>query len=207
MNARDAGFAVGAVGAVLLIAGLTAGTTRRGGPGDRSARALARPSKLYVVDGVGYLLPKPSEGHTWAEWERSGTAEAHGIDNRIYDLEHQRNVSYLSTFLDAVERRAGAPVRITSGYRVPELNDLLEGSAEHSRHMSGEAVDFSIPERFATSMDLAKFVYGTGMPFQKIGVYPGESRIHLQYTPVSAPLENRRRFVYHSATGDPVSFA
>lgn len=204
MNTRDASAALAVVGAMLIIGGL-AGSSRRT-RGRSSSLLSSRLDQPYVIDGVAYIRPTPSAGRTWAEWERSSTASARGIVNRVVSASHQRNIAYLSAFLDALEELAGSPLRITSGYRVPALNELLEGSAKDSRHTSGEAVDFSIPGMFGTSQSLAEFIYTTGLPFQKIGVYPGENRVHLQYTPISSPAENQRRYVYHSDTGDPISF-
>jgi uncharacterized protein YcbK (DUF882 family) len=41
--------------------------------------------------------------------------------------------------------RYGAALPINSGYRTPSYNATLEGSSSTSRHMYGDAVDFSAP--------------------------------------------------------------
>lgn len=44
------------------------------------------------------------------------------------------------------------PMRITSGYRCPQLNDYV-GGADDSQHVKGEAVDFVCPA-FGTPLDI-----------------------------------------------------
>lgn len=46
--------------------------------------------------------------------------------------------------LEHVRLLLGAPVLVTSGYRCPDLNDLVGGS-QNSQHMRGEAADFVAP--------------------------------------------------------------
>lgn len=185
------GVGVALLGIVLASRSRSGRSTGRGGQQQRQP---------VTVNGVAYLQARPSPGFSWEDWERSSTAAQYGIDNRVRNAEHQQNIIWTSTFLDALADLAGAPVVITSGYRTPALNTRVEGSASQSRHMTGEAVDFKIPSRFATSFELARFVHDTGWPFQKIGVYDGEARIHLQYIPRAGEDANSRRFVYDSGT-------
>jgi hypothetical protein len=89
------------------------------------------------------VFDKLSEHFDWAEVTRSDTASRKGIDN-----------SLPAHLLPAVQRTAGrlervravldAPVHVTSWYRCLALNAFL-GSKPTSKHMLGEAVDFSAP--------------------------------------------------------------
>ena len=81
---------------------------------------------------------------TMAEMTFSQTATRHKIGNwPPTDLETQ-NLHRLALTLEQVRSIFDRPVRITSGYRSPELNHLIGGS-EKSQHMHGLAADFIIP--------------------------------------------------------------
>ena len=76
------------------------------------------------------------------EFSHSDTAVSLGIDNTI-PKECVRNIEHLvHCVLDPIRERWGLPIRITSGYRCPELNDEV-GGVEDSYHMEGCAVDIS----------------------------------------------------------------
>lgn len=71
----------------------------------------------------------------------------------------------------------GLPVRIHSGYRSVETNQLVGGAPE-SQHLLGKAADVSIEG--LSSMEL--FALATLVPIFDaggIGVYPGEEFIHV----------------------------
>lgn len=70
------------------------------------------------------------------------------------------------------------PLRINSGYRTPETNAHTEGSAVHSQHLRGQAVDFTvegIPSPVLAKLAL-KFNAGG------VGVYP--AFVHVDTGPV-----------------------
>ena len=70
------------------------------------------------------------------------------------------------------------PLRINSGYRTLDTNANTEGAAVHSRHLSGQAVDFSvagIPSPVLAKLAL-KFNGGG------VGVYP--TFVHVDTGPV-----------------------
>lgn len=80
-----------------------------------------------------------SEHFTLREFTTSGTALRHGIDNTPQP-EHIRNMKALcQNVLEPMRRRFGV-LRVTSGYRCPELNARV-GGAPTSQHMKGEAAD------------------------------------------------------------------
>lgn len=78
------------------------------------------------------------------EFLKSETAVAHGIEN----LPSWEIVDALQKFavgtLDPIRVRWGQALIVSSGYRVPELNAIVGGSAT-SDHMEGLAVDIKLP--------------------------------------------------------------
>lgn len=83
---------------------------------------------------------------TIAELCRSNTAERLGIANRCKN-EHVVNLTALvDNVLDPLREWYGKPVMVNSGYRCPELNAKIKGSAT-SQHMSGQAADIDTGDR------------------------------------------------------------
>lgn len=70
----------------------------------------------------------------------SDTAYRNRIDNTPgpEELEHLKE---LMLVLDEIREKWGGPIRITSGYRCPQVNALVGGS-KTSAHMRGYAADF-----------------------------------------------------------------
>ena len=87
-----------------------------------------------------------SKNFTLKELTRSNTALRLGIDNEpskegIYKLR------LLATeLLQPIRERLSAPIRITSGYRSPELSAVI-GSSENSQHCRYEAIDCQFIKR------------------------------------------------------------
>jgi len=132
-----------------------------------------------------------SKNFTLKELTRSNTALRLGIDNEpskegIYKL------TLLATeVLQVLRDRLGA-LRITSGYRSPELNKALGGSTK-SQHCKYEAVDLQYFKR--GKMDNIKIYQALkelGLPFDQVILEFGDATqyidpenpawIHLSYT-------------------------
>lgn len=79
---------------------------------------------------------------TIKELTKSSTAEAKGIDNTpTQDVE--RNLTALvDNVLDPLRAIYGKPITVNSGYRCPELNKAVGGSAT-SDHVKGFAADIT----------------------------------------------------------------
>lgn len=82
---------------------------------------------------------KGTKNFSIKELEASSTAQRLKIDNRIPDeLEH--NTERLLNFLQGIREAWGSGIRITSGYRCPILNKVVNGS-KTSAHLTCNAVD------------------------------------------------------------------
>ena len=78
---------------------------------------------------------------TLEEFTFSQTATRKGIDNTPHEgiLD---NLCILANGMEHVRNLLNAPIHVSSGYRCPELNDLL-GSKRTSQHTQGLACDFT----------------------------------------------------------------
>ena len=85
------------------------------------------------------------------------TAGALGIDNTIPKECEERIRHLVHCVLDPIREHWGLPIRVTSGYRCPELNDEV-GGVEDSYHMDGCAADITAidPERNVELMSLIR---------------------------------------------------
>lgn len=89
------------------------------------------------------------------EMIRSQTAARKGINNTPPDEVIPKLRDICVQILEPVRRHFGAPIRPNSGYRSPELNNAVGGSAR-SQHPLGEAVDFEIAG--VSNYDLAAWI-------------------------------------------------
>ena len=91
------------------------------------------------------------------------------IDTRLLDL----------LYGIAMELEAGEPFHIISGYRSPKTNALLHrhgrGTAKHSLHMHGKAIDIQLPDcRLPLLRRVAMRLRGGG-----VGYYPHSNFVHV----------------------------
>ena len=79
-----------------------------------------------------------------SEFTRSDTAKRLGIENECSSVEQVLNLAYLCHMVLQPLRDRFGPIRITSGYRCPELNSAV-GGVKNSQHLRGEAADIHLP--------------------------------------------------------------
>lgn len=79
---------------------------------------------------------------TLKELTHSDTAVSLGIDNTPTAAAVPLMVELIDRVLDPIREQWGLPIRVTSGYRCPELNEEV-GGVEDSWHMDGCAADIT----------------------------------------------------------------
>jgi uncharacterized protein YcbK (DUF882 family) len=65
------------------------------------------------------------------------------------------------------------PIVVHSGYRTPLTNATLEGAAPASLHLSGSAVDMSVPRMAVSDLAMGVWTLSRRIGLAGIGVYPG----------------------------------
>lgn len=103
-----------------------------------------------------------------AELEYSYTANKFGIDNSI-PPQYIQNAQELLNALQIIRDALGKPIKITSGYRCPRLNQIV-GGVSNSSHMKAWAADIQVDGMSAKNLYywLAGFLIGSGMKFGQL---------------------------------------
>jgi len=100
------------------------------------------------------------------ELTASETAARHGIDNTP-DQATIQNLTRLANALQEVRALLGNKVIIvSSGYRSPELNQKVGGSAT-SDHCKGLAADFICPS-YGTPDEIVRAVMASAVPYKQV---------------------------------------
>ena len=90
-----------------------------------------------------------TEHFSMKELTNSQTAIKNGIPNIPKDPQVVANLTLLcEKVLEPLREGMKCPIRISSGYRSPELNKLI-GGAKASQHNIGEAVDIDLDDKNA----------------------------------------------------------
>ena len=109
-----------------------------------------------------------TKNFTLEELTRSDTAAKRGIRN-VPDNEAIGNLRNLcERALQPVRDVYGRAVRVTSGYRSPELNRAV-GGASASQHVKGEAADITIEG--VSARDLYNKIIALGIEFDQLILY------------------------------------
>jgi hypothetical protein len=89
-----------------------------------------------------------SKDFSYKEFEASPTATRKGICNVITSFAVRDAVKELvETVLQPLRNTVGHPLRISSGYRCPELNREVNG-VPNSQHIKGEAADIAAADPY-----------------------------------------------------------
>lgn len=107
---------------------------------------------------------KLSKYFTLAEMTFSQTAARKGIKN-VPNAEQIENLRFLCEHLDRIREKAGAAVRVSSGFRSPALNKAVGGSPT-SDHPNGNCADFNIDGY--TPRQACELVMSLGIPYDQL---------------------------------------
>lgn len=102
---------------------------------------------------------------TLEELTVSPTASARGISN-MPPPEIAQRLKATAEALEAVRTLLGHPLRISSGYRGPEVNRLV-GGAKTSAHCLGYAIDFVCPE-FGSPYEVCLKIWKSDLQFDQL---------------------------------------
>ena len=117
---------------------------------------------------------KISSNFLLSEFLRSATASNNNLHQQFtIEFNVLVNIIYLTANLLQPLRENVGPINITSGYRCPELNVIVGGSAT-SQHLYGQAVDF-VCKDFLKAIFFIK-----NKPFDQLIIY--DSFIHVSIT-------------------------
>ena len=108
-----------------------------------------------------------SKNFVLSEITRSNTATRLGITNEP-SKKHLANMQVLITELIQPMRDALGPIRISSGYRSPQLNGAIGGS-NRSQHSKGEALDLQFWSKGKMkNKDIYDWVLNSGLQFDQM---------------------------------------
>lgn len=152
-----------------------------------------------------------SKHFSWSEFSRSDYATAHGIDNSI-PAEYRPNIKTLvKTVLEPFRTNSGWIVRITSGYRCPEVN-LGVGGVPTSQHQYGNAADImcyklSGNQRVLTeTAEIKKKFEDLGLAaLVKIIQYPERYFCHIQLLAVPVTDSNEKNIELDAGVSIPAA--
>lgn len=105
-----------------------------------------------------------SPNFTLAEFTRSETAIRHGIDNTPDSVVINNLRRLCALILEPLREAVGRPIRITSGYRCPKLNQMVGGS-KNSAHVFGLAADIEIDGM--TPLEVCREIKILGVPYDQ----------------------------------------
>lgn len=118
---------------------------------------------------------------SFTEFERSATAERYAIDNTAPESARQNIARLVDKVLDPLRQAWGKPISVTSGYRCPELNKAVGGSAT-SHHLQGMAADITTGNTL-DNRRLFQLVLDLRLPFTQLIDEHGFSWIHISLDP------------------------
>lgn len=125
---------------------------------------------------------------TLQEMVESPTARAHHIRNYPGQNEMQAIEGLVKRLLQPLRIAYGRAIRITSGYRCPELNKLVGGKPA-SQHIKGEAADCVVEN----PRELLEILLDCYMPYDQVIYYREKNFLHLSLR--SDGGKNRRQIM------------
>lgn len=128
------------------------------------------------------------------EFTKSQTASELGFFNTPLDSDIQNLDLLVSNILDPLRKAWGKPIIVTSGYRVPRLNEAV-GGVKNSDHLYGRAADI-VPQDPKDFKKFTEFIkdFLKDKEFKQCIIEKSKYSkwIHISYD----PLNNRKQLFY-----------
>jgi len=138
------------------------------------------------------------------EMVHSDTAKREGIPNQPDAQQVQSLRALCENVLDPLRDEIGRPIRVTSGYRGPQLNARIGGSPT-SQHSHGQAADLQSPGMDV--LELFKTVVRMGLPYDQV-IYEAQSDsvrwVHVSHKP--GANRGEIRVAQFNSAGKPVAY-
>ena len=132
--------------------------------GDDSDEPPPAPPKHGVAVGCG-VHPQLSPNFALSELTRSNKAMSLGLPNNP-PCEAQKNLAaVVNSVLQPIRNHFGRPVKVTSGYRSPDVNKAV-GGVSSSQHTKGQAVDFYVVG--VDNLQVAEWLVRSGLVFDQL---------------------------------------
>lgn len=137
-------------------------------------------------------MDKISKHVSYKEGVYSRTAERLGLKNDPSD-DHLANMKLIAEkVFEPLREHVGAPIKINSFYRGPQLNDAIGGSAK-SQHCHGQAIDIDDTYGHMSNADMYKYIKENLDYDQMIWEFGDDTNpnwVHVSYV---SPETNRKR--------------
>lgn len=121
-----------------------------------------------------------TKNFTWNEMFKSETAIRYDIDNTTQDPNILNNIKLLTENILQPVRDKFGQIRITSGYRCPEVNRLVGGST-NSNHVLGIAADIEPIDTNTKLIDILTFIEKTLNYHELIAEWFPNGWVHVTY--------------------------
>jgi hypothetical protein len=144
--------------------GQTGQTGQAGQAGQAQIPLMSGPGKFQIQDLI-----------------KSNTASASGINNMPNQAAMQNLQYLLNNVINPISNNFPYPIRISSGYRSPQLNAAVRG-AQNSQHMLGQAADITTGSRQA-NQQLFNWIINSGINFDQIIDEKGYQWVHISFNP------------------------
>ena len=135
---------------------------------------------VYTFFGV--IMTQLTKNFTLAELTKSQTASRKGLDNTPTPQVEKNLKNLAETILQPLREKLGKPIVINSGYRSPDVNKAVGGSAT-SAHRFGHAVDLIVPSYAGGDVKklcqyIVKFLKDNNIAFDQV-IHEFDAWVHI----------------------------